>query len=309
MGVDEQSKGIWIYWLDKKPVHVEWNVHYRKMDGSASRLEEEINGIIKMKANDLSKASNSSTKSPSSPCMEMPAPSTPPCISSPPPASKSAPEELPTERCICKPSQCIVDLLKGHGHTFNHPSDPIMIHGIQTPIKVPNVIFEGEGQAQWMMAADFTEEYVLVAEISEAEALELCTLAKAKHHPDWPLWEEAIHKELETLHQAGTWELTEAPDSVNRVGSKWVFHVKKDAAGTVIWYKARLVVQGFSQVPSVDYFDMFAPIAKLAAIRLVLTMAATEDLELHQIDIKGTYLNGELTNQEIIYMQQSPGYH
>ena len=50
------------------------------------------------------------------------------------------------------------------------------------------------------------------------------------------------------------------------VGSKWVFHAKKDATGNVICYKAHLVAQGFSQVPGVDYFDMFAPVAKLTSI-------------------------------------------
>ncbi|KZV84359.1 reverse transcriptase, partial [Exidia glandulosa HHB12029] len=50
-------------------------------------------------------------------------------------------------------------------------------------------------------------------------------------------------------------------------------------------HKARLVAQGFSQVPGVDYFDTFAPVAKLASIRVVLAMAARLDLELHQIDI------------------------
>ena len=56
-------------------------------------------------------------------------------------------------------------------------------------------------------------------------------------------------------------------------------------------------------------FDIFAPVAKLAAVCLVLMMAAVEDLELHQIDIKEAYLNGELTNCEIIHMQQPLGYH
>jgi len=69
------------------------------------------------------------------------------------------------------------------------------------------------------------------------------------------------------------------------------------------------VAQGFSQVPGIDYFDTFAPVAKLAAIQSVLAMAAAEDLELHQIDIKGAYLNGELTGCEVIFMQQPPGYH
>jgi hypothetical protein len=62
-------------------------------------------------------------------------------------------------------------------------------------------------------------------------------------------------------------------------------------------------------VPGVDYFDTFAPVAKLTSIRAVLAMAAAEDFELHQIDIKGAYLNGELTEHETIYMSQPPGYH
>ena len=69
------------------------------------------------------------------------------------------------------------------------------------------------------------------------------------------------------------------------------------------------MAQGFSQVPGVDYFNTFAPVAKIASIQAVLTMAAAEDMELHQIDIKGAYLNGELTERETIYMSQPPGYH
>jgi len=174
-------------------------------------------------------------------------------------------------------------------------------------------VLEREGQSDWMMWADLVtslvEEYTMAAEIGEAEALEPRTLAKVKCCPDWPLWEKAINEELETLCQAGTWELTEAPPDANIVGSKWVFRTKKDAAGNVIRYKACLVAQGFSQVPGIDYFDTFAPVAKFAAIRSVLVMAAAKDLELHQIDIKGAYLNRELTGHEVIFMQQPPGYH
>jgi hypothetical protein len=58
----------------------------------------------------------------------------------------------------------------------------------------------------------------------------------------------------------------------------------------------------------VDYFDTYAPVARLASIRTVLAFAAAEDLETGQIDIKGAYLNGELTDDETIYMKQPPGY-
>ena len=67
-------------------------------------------------------------------------------------------------------------------------------------------------------------------------------------------------------------------------------------------------MQGFSQVPGVDYFDMFAPIACLASIWTVLAFAATEDYETGQIDIKSAYLNGELTNDKVIFMKQVPSY-
>jgi len=105
---------------------------------------------------------------------------------------------------------------------------------------------------------------------------------------------------------AGTWELVNAPEGANIVGSKWVFWVKKDATGNVVRYKARLVAQGFWQVPGVNYFNTFAPVAWLASIRTILAFAAAEDLETGQIDIKGAYLNGKLTEKEIIFMKQPP---
>ena len=106
------------------------------------------------------------------------------------------------------------------------------------------------------------------------EKLEPGNLREAKGRVDWELWKKAMEEELTMLNNAGTWELIDPPTGVNIVGLKWVFKAKKDAAGNVICYKARLVAQGFSQVPGVDYFDTFAPVAKLASIRAVLAIAA-----------------------------------
>jgi hypothetical protein len=75
--------------------------------------------------------------------------------------------------------------------------------------EAPGQVLEGEGLAGWMMTVDFADEYVMVAEISDFEALELRSLAEAKHRPDWQLWEKSINKELVLLQEAGTWELTE----------------------------------------------------------------------------------------------------
>jgi len=139
---------------------------------------------------------------------------------------------------------------------------------------------------------------------AESKALEPSSLAKARHRPDWLQWEAGIKEELVTLQAASTWELVDVPCSANIVGSKWVFCAKKDTAGNVVCHKAQLVAQGYSQVKGVDYFDTFAPVTMIASIQTVLTMAACSDLELHQIDIKGAYLNGTLTNDKVIYMCQ-----
>ena len=81
-------------------------------------------------------------------------------------------------------------------------------------------------------------EYILAAETAKAKALEPCSLTKAKHCPDWPLWEKAITKELSTLKTAGTWRLEEAPPRANIISLKWVIKAKKDAAGNITRYKA-----------------------------------------------------------------------
>jgi hypothetical protein len=161
--------------------------------------------------------------------------------------------------------------------------------------------FEGEGSAVQIMAL-MDEELAMVLEMSEAEGLDPSSLADAKCRPDWLDWEKAIHEELTVLQDAKTWVLVDPPPGANIVGSKWVFRVKKDADGNIARKKARLVAQGFSQVPGVDYFDTYAPVARLATIRTVLALAARYNMELHQIDIKGAYLNGELADDEVIYM-------
>jgi hypothetical protein len=315
MGIDEQSKGVRVYWPEKLTVGVERNVYYDKSIASVSHLEGEESSIVETKT-DL-------PKDKTLPINQIPIPqripSTPPRIPSPPPRIPSpppAPEPVEAIKRIRKPSQRVLDIVEGRGKHSARPSDPTVARGVQLPPPLPpvveqplNEVFEGEGQAEWLMTANFAEEYAMLAQISETEAIEPQTLTEAKRRPDWLLWEAAIHEELETLRKAGTWELTDAPPDANIVGSKWVFRAKKDAAGNVIRYKARLVAQGFSQVPGVDYFDTFAPVAKLASIRAVLAIAAAEDLEMHQIDIKGAYLNGILTDREVIYMQQPPGYH
>ncbi len=78
------------------------------------------------------------------------------------------------------------------------------------------------------------------------------------------------------------------------MGCRWTYVKKYDEHGNVSRYKARLVAQGYSQIPGVDYTETFAPVVRLESVRAALGIAAIEDLEIGQMDIKGAYLNGEL---------------
>ena len=263
---------------------VERNVHYNNSGSSAPRIEGENDTLIEMMAD-----SHKDTV-PTVP-LNVPTIIEPPTAPTTPPECQQ--EEFIAYKCIQKPSQRVLNILETNSTLPLWHSNP---HQHATPRNNnTTIVLEGEGQSNWMMNVDFHDEYILAAEMSDAEVLEPCTLAEAKWRPNWTLWETAIHEELDTLRK-GTWELAEAPPGANIIRSKWVFRAKKDAARNVVHYKAHLVAQGFSQVPSVDYFDTFAPVAKLASIQSVLAIAAAENLELHQIDIKGAYLNGELTN-------------
>ena len=116
-------------------------------------------------------------------------------------------------------------------------------------------------------------EQVLLTETTDAEALEPCTLAEAKHRPNWHWWEKAILEELATLEAAGTWVFEEPPPRANIISFKWVFKVKKDAVGIIARFKARLVAQGFSQIGGINYDDTYAPVAQLASSKAIIAMA------------------------------------
>ena len=220
--------------------------------------------------------------------------------------------------CLRKPSRIVQELQAGVGVTSSRPSDPTIPKGVPIPGSFSE---EDENEANmaagaWSVKTGLPTlrenwpgfEVALVTKTADSEALEPRNLAEAKRRPDWPLWEQAIREELDTLHTAGTWTLEHAPPGANVIGSKWVFKAKKDASGKVVCYKARLVAQGFSQVEGIDYFDMYTPVARLPSSRAIIAMANRLGLKLHQVDIKGAYLNGELLADEILYMRHPPGY-
>jgi hypothetical protein len=132
------------------------------------------------------------------------------------------------------------------------------------------------------------------------------SIAEAYASPDADDWKKAIQNEMDSILSNGTWELSECPHGCKPVGCKWVFKKKLRPDGTIEKYKARLVAKGYTQREGEDYFDTYSPIVRLTTIRVLLSMAASYDLIVHQMDVKTTFLNGEL--EEEIYMDQPDGF-
>jgi hypothetical protein len=112
--------------------------------------------------------------------------------------------------------------------------------------------------------------------------------------------------EYNALMKNNTWKLVERPENRQIVSSKWVAKHKRDQFGTITRLKGRVVARGFSQIPGVDYNETYAPVAKLASLRILLAIAAAYDLDIDQMDVVTAFLANLL--DEEIYMEQPEGF-
>ncbi|KAG8492474.1 hypothetical protein CXB51_009570 [Gossypium anomalum] len=111
-------------------------------------------------------------------------------------------------------------------------------------------------------------------------------------------WMFAMQEEMESLHKNRTWDLVKLLKVKRK--KEWTPGVEEPR------YKARLVAKGYSQIPGVDFTDVFSPVVKHSSIRALLGIVAMHDLELEQLDVKTAFLHGEL--EKDIYMQQPEGF-
>jgi hypothetical protein len=95
------------------------------------------------------------------------------------------------------------------------------------------------------------------------------------------------------------------PKDHKAISLKWVFKVKRDLAGNYVKYKARLVVKGYAQVQGIDYDEVFTPVSRMETVRLLLALAAQGEWQVHHMDVKSAFLNGNL---EEVYVHQPPGF-
>lgn len=111
--------------------------------------------------------------------------------------------------------------------------------------------------------------------------------------------------ELDALQKNNTWTFVEPPTNTKLISSKWIFRIKRDPTGVVIKYKAHLVAKGYLQRYGLDFKDIFAPVAKVVTVRILLTLAAQKGWYVHKLDINNAFLHGSI--DEGIYLLPPQG--
>lgn len=174
----------------------------------------------------------------------------------------------------------------------------------QTPQEVPYCIVNGKGRRETRPPPQYGDYAKIVSyaflvankiggELSHIRLLFQVLTKKNR------LWQSS--------HRNNTWKLVKPPQAKKIVGCKWLFKVKESSLGDEgVRYKACLVAKGYSQVSSVDFNDVFLLVVKYYSIQVLLALVTMFDLELEQLDVKTTFLHGDLEEQ--IYMQQSEGF-
>jgi hypothetical protein len=101
-------------------------------------------------------------------------------------------------------------------------------------------------------------------------------------------------------------ELVPRPKNKNVIGTKCVFRNKLNEDGHVTKNKYRLVCKGYAYIEGIDFEETFAPIARMEAIHLRLAYACSKNVKVYQMDVKSSFLNGEL--EEEVYIEQPKGF-
>lgn len=133
------------------------------------------------------------------------------------------------------------------------------------------------------------------------------TYEEALKSQDSKEWVKAMASEMNSLKENDVWTLCDLPSGRKALPCKWAFKIKENPDGTIDKYKARLVAKGFRQSKGQDYNETFSPVARLATVRALLSVAAKESLVLQQFDVTTAFLNGHL--KEDIYMEQPDGFN
>jgi hypothetical protein len=110
----------------------------------------------------------------------------------------------------------------------------------------------------------------------------------------------------QSIMKKDVWDIFPRPEGKPVVTSKWIYKIKHAADGSVEKYKARFVARGFSKVEGIDYEETFDPVARYTSICTIIYLATSMGWRLHQMDVKTTFLNGEI--EEEVYIEKPDGF-
>jgi len=132
------------------------------------------------------------------------------------------------------------------------------------------------------------------------------TYEQAISGPESAKWKAAMDSEYQKLQNLGTYKLEYVNNKANIIKCRWVYKKKLDVKGKVIEYKARLCAKGFTQRYGIDFYETFAPVAKIKSIRALSQISASECLIMYQDDVPSAFVRADLN--EMVIMDQIPGY-
>ncbi|GAB2282276.1 hypothetical protein Dimus_039532 [Dionaea muscipula] len=115
-----------------------------------------------------------------------------------------------------------------------------------------------------------------------------------------------MEEDIESMSDNDVWDLVELPEGMKFIGCKWIIKTKKNSKGNIERYKARLVVKGLTQKEGIDYKETFSPVSSKDSFKTIITWVAYFDLELHQMDVKTVFLNGDI--DKTIYIVQPENF-
>ncbi|RDX69198.1 hypothetical protein CR513_51722, partial [Mucuna pruriens] len=146
-----------------------------------------------------------------------------------------------------------------------------------------------------------SDEYVTLTDGEEPECYQETMESEERQK-----WLDAMQDEIKSLHDDHTYELVKLPKGKKILENRLFYRVKQESNSTSPRYKARLVVEGYRQKKDVNFKEIFSPVMKMSSIRIMLSLATIFDLEVEQMDVKTTFLHGDL--EEEIHMKQLDGY-
>ena len=136
------------------------------------------------------------------------------------------------------------------------------------------------------------------------------TYKQAINSKDSAKWIEAMKEEMLAHSINGTWkDIGNTKPEHEPISARWVYAIKMDQNNKPTRYKARLVARGFEQQPGIDFDETFAPVTKFKSIKLLLTIAANQDLEIKQLDFDTAFLNAKLEHKIYLDLPEGTGYH